>query len=562
MSSYVCVRGLYLPSECSLQLSIRVSLLSSNEPVPSTGNSRQGSSFDPSSLPNASSSGTTSHGPYKDLSALEIEDVASNLCKEQGDLRAQGENGFPMTINILPDDILLEIFDLCRQDAIFSWFSVWGHGLVHVCQRWRRLVFGSPRRLDLQLHCTRGSPVRKMLSCWPPFFITIFFREHNGFAPNDEDGLFAALGHPDRARQVDLSLTTPLLEKVFMVMQHQLSVLTHLTLAWDDDGSPPAIPSGFLGGSAPCLQHIRLDSIPFPALPTLLSTTYDLVHLYVHDITQEGYISLGAMITCLAALPKLEFLHIGFNWATSHPDRLCLTPLPRILLPALTFFEFHGVSTYLEELISRIDSPRLKKINIRYSHRPFDIQVTQLFQFIDRSEVPKLTLIRHAYVNISRHRVVLDLYSCSGSHPGRGLHGVSIVTHCRGFNEQNSYLALLLGQPSALFSRVVHLKLHRHRADEDRYNDEWLHVLRRFSAARTLHVLSGNFAGDVILTLEDLTGEMVAEVLPVLDLIYIGEQPTSCMEKFLAARQLSGRPVTMVKTKVEFSERVKSYVDE
>lgn len=47
-------------------------------------------SFDPSSLPNDSSSGTTSHGPYKDLLALKIEDVTSILCKEQGDLRAQG----------------------------------------------------------------------------------------------------------------------------------------------------------------------------------------------------------------------------------------------------------------------------------------------------------------------------------------------------------------------------------------------------------------------------------------------------------------------------------------
>jgi hypothetical protein len=26
--------------------------------------------------------------------------------------------------------------------------------LVHVCRRWRSIVFGSPRRLNLQLFCT------------------------------------------------------------------------------------------------------------------------------------------------------------------------------------------------------------------------------------------------------------------------------------------------------------------------------------------------------------------------------------------------------------------------
>jgi hypothetical protein len=76
-----------------------------------------------------------------------------HLCKEQGDLRAQsislstcvatitgtdlcheGENGFPMTIDMLPDDVLLEIFDPCRHKANFTWFSVWGqNGLVYVC---------------------------------------------------------------------------------------------------------------------------------------------------------------------------------------------------------------------------------------------------------------------------------------------------------------------------------------------------------------------------------------------------------------------------------------------
>ncbi|KAH9968522.1 hypothetical protein BGW80DRAFT_1337992, partial [Lactifluus volemus] len=33
------------------------------------------------------------------------------------------------------------------------------HRLVHVCRRWRHIIFDSPRSLDLQLFCTYGTPV-------------------------------------------------------------------------------------------------------------------------------------------------------------------------------------------------------------------------------------------------------------------------------------------------------------------------------------------------------------------------------------------------------------------
>ena len=59
------------------------------------------------------------------------------------------------TINVLPDVALLEIFAFVvdDNDSIDAW-----HPLVHVCQKWRNIVFGSPRRLNLQLHCTAGRP--------------------------------------------------------------------------------------------------------------------------------------------------------------------------------------------------------------------------------------------------------------------------------------------------------------------------------------------------------------------------------------------------------------------
>jgi len=55
---------------------------------------------------------------------------------------------------------------------------------------------------------------------------------------------------------------------------------------------------------------------------------------------------------------------------------------------------------------------------------------------------------------------------------------------------------------------------------------------------------------------------MVAEVLPSIDLIRLVGQPASSIEKFVAGRRLSGRPVTVIDSETEFYERLKFYVSE
>ncbi|KAI9445777.1 hypothetical protein F5148DRAFT_758450 [Russula earlei] len=54
-----------------------------------------------------------------------------------------------ITVNTLPDDVLVDIFYFYVNDWDIG-TSGW-HALVHVCQRWRHIVLGSPRRLNLRL---------------------------------------------------------------------------------------------------------------------------------------------------------------------------------------------------------------------------------------------------------------------------------------------------------------------------------------------------------------------------------------------------------------------------
>ncbi len=432
---------------------------------------------------------------------------------------------------------------------------------VRVCQRWRQIVFASPHRLNLRILCTSGTPVRKNLGIWPAFPIAIDYRHSyskDGITPNDEDNIVAALDleHLDRVLSVRLYVKGSQLGKIAAVMQGPFPVLTHLHID-SEDGNAPVLPAKFLGGSAPCLQKIILSGIPYPALPTLLLLTSDLVWLDLRNVPPTGYIPPEAMVVGLAALPRLETLIIGFQSATRRPDRIRPPPVTRTVIPGLTSFEFHGASEYLEDLVARIDSPQLDRIFIDYLNQLVDFQVPQLSTFIDRSVGP---VFRHAQVTFFDDWVSFDMYR-DEIHPTSDTRPARTDISCQGIEWQVSHVTQVLSQFSTTLSNVVHLKLGGFPGEdlrlEGRGNVEWLHLLHQFSTAQTLHVSLG-LAGHVALALEDITAEMVAAVLPSLDSIYLSGQAASSVEKFVAVRRLSGRPVTVIDTETEFNERLKS----
>ena len=108
-------------------------------------------------------------------------------------------------------------------------------------------------------------------------------------------------------------------------------------------------PDSFLGGSAPRLQTLSLDSIPFPGLPKLLLSATHLVRLSLRSVPDSGYISPEVLATCLSVLTRLEDLSIQFQYCS---DRISRRPPPqaRTLLPVLTELSISGVSEYLEDL--------------------------------------------------------------------------------------------------------------------------------------------------------------------------------------------------------------------
>ena len=393
----------------------------------------------------------------------------------------------------------------------------------------------------------------KYLGIWPALPIHVYYIQQLHpwqlrYRASYKDNIVPALELADRVCVVTLHANGTELEKISTVMRKPFPVLTSLQISSERHWITPALPTEFLGGSAPRLRSIFLFGIPFPALPTLLLTTSDLVNLDLRNIPRTGYISPEAMVVGLAALPRLHTFCLGFRSATPRPDRIHPPPATRTILPTLTHLYFKGASEYLEDLVARIDAPQLDKFIICYLNQLVDFQVARLSIFIVRSVGPKITPFRHALVTFGNHRVTFRTYLHANiTRSSRGPHYAETSVSCHGIEWQVSHIAQVVSHFSETLSNVVHLKLDVAYDTQLKVTDdvEWLHLFQQFTTVQTLHV-SRELAGHVALALEAIDWETVAEALSSLDLIFLGGRPTSSIEKFVAARQLSGRPVTVI----------------
>ena len=271
-----------------------------------------------------------------------------------------------VSFDILPDNVLLDIFDFCGIDYIhYPWMWV---SLVQVCRRWRQIIFASVRRLGLQFSCNPRMRVREALDFLPPAMpIAVFnyrsLQTHQGSIPNYEDvsQVITAVEQRDRVCSIHLQdIPSFLLEEIVKTMRETFPTLKNLRLLADDEIAP-VLPEEFLGGSAPGLETFWLRGISFPGVPELLLTMNGLVHLRLETIPDSGYVSPEAMVTALSTCVNLETLAIEFKSGDPHPDLTSqeITSISRVFLPALISFVFSGNGRYFDNFVPRIESPFL-----------------------------------------------------------------------------------------------------------------------------------------------------------------------------------------------------------
>ena len=468
---------------------------------------------------------------------------------------------------MLPDDVLLLIFlfdgledEDVRRKGCLPW-----QRLVHVCQRWRYLVFSSPKFLDLRLfgvpwtrRFARGKKFTSaMTAIWPPLPVII-----RGACYADGLGVYdfnAAIVDPTRVREIDLELTRSPLEELDWAMQKPFPTLTYLRLCLNrhmtrDLGPGPALSDEFLGGSALNLQYLELDGIVFPALPKFLLSATGLVRLTLSNILRDGYVSPEAMVTRLALMVKLKWLTIDFRPSIFFPDSRPPPPT-RTILPALTHFVFRGAKEYLEDFVSRIDAPLLHDTRISFYYQLiFDIpQLTQFMRRTTRFEAFNQVLVDFDYLDIHVGNFL----------PTRDIDDDEISTRfmisAESYTETDPWNLSLAQFFTSVFPFISMVKRIYIDGPEDSTsywranleNTEWLEIFYPFTALEDLY-LYNKFALHIAPALQKLVEGRVTEVLPTLQNIYLeGVRPSKSgpiqevVEKFVTARQLSGRPVTV-----------------
>lgn len=455
-----------------------------------------------------------------------------------------------VTIETLPDYVLLQTFSFCRRVTYSSapMWIMWWRPLTHVCRRWRQIVFSSPRGLHLVIFCDLSTPVRESLNIWPPFFISVHHHDHR-YGPDhgpDEgsENTVAALELHDRVSDISIDIDgmpvgVSALERLAAAMLEPFPELTYLYLGYGGDITP-VLPDAFLGGFAPSLQNLELFNIAFPALPVLLLSATRLTSLQLWNTPITGYILPEAMATCLAALPSLEILCIEFQ---SYPDHISSSSLTRAILPSLTSFHFDGIGEYAENLVARIDAPILRTLSIIF----FDVvfRIPQLYRFlscVEKFQPPNGVVVEFETWKIDFKFIPSD--------------NVSLTIGCDDLVEQVSSVAAICRDLSPLLSRVERLDLlGKHlplfpflQGDPVPTSLDWLELFYPFIAVKSLYV-SKKLGPIVAPALEELTKEGATAVLPKLRTLLMEElQPTGSVresiEAFLATRRLSDHPVT------------------
>ena len=474
-----------------------------------------------------------------------------------------GNTSRKATIEILPADVLIKIFDFYRLDPVirsplggrpWKWQK-----LAYVCKTWRSVLLATSHYLGLRLFFTDGMPVREILSSSPILPIVMRYIEAQGSSPptlGDQDNITALLELPTRLREVHLSVTTPLLEKVTALMQQPFSMLEYLRLSTLHGLVLPSI----IGGGMTCLRALRMVGFALPAFPQLLLSAHDLDSLQLEEIPSVGY-TLEALINCLPAMTQLKTLRIHFLSPASRPVLICTDrPLPSSsVLPVLNLIGFRGTSEYLESLLSGISAPRLEHLLVDFfDQRIFD--TPQLSRFIRRAEMQR------SHTRVTIHSSVSGI-SITLTQPGAP-HRLFLRILCRQLIRQIPSMAEICDRIFPTLADVEQLEISASGAsfrdgqgEMDLIHLGILEIFRPFRNVKRLCVTDGSLslvAGALRLVSEELA--MVA--LPELQEFQTKKNAEIALAQrslapFLAARRRSTHPVVVCSTpplRVRFDE--------
>jgi hypothetical protein len=397
----------------------------------------------------------------------------------------------------------------------------------------------------------------KTLDIWPQLPIAIHVDDKEDRSLPSVTDVISVLERNDRVCKIFIDGVPNSLLEAVVATSEPFPELIELELA-SFRKDTPILPDSFLGGSAPRLRSLLLWGIPFPGIWKLLSSTRDLVVLTLGFIPNSGYISPEAMAATLSALTRLQSLHLSFEtpqfWTqgpSRHPS--AASALTRVIIPALTTFDFAGNSVYLGDIVSRIDAP-LDYIAVTVTfydqdRRVFDCPL--LRDFICRTKILKAP--HRGEISFSNFYSRISLFQRK---EGGDFKVLNLAIPWYTTDSQLSGLAQACSSLLVPHPNLEHLSIYKSKYEisplrwqNEVENSQWMELLRPFITVKDL-VLDESIVLSVASALQELVGEQITEILPALQNIFLDRFPSSSpvpegIGKFIAERELHGRPVAV-----------------
>src|ERR1700730_2300015 len=229
------------------------------------------------------------------------------------------------------------------------------------------------------------------------------------------------------------------------------------------------------------------------------------------------------MVSCLSILTRLQILRLEFRFLRSRADRSNrLVPrLMRVVLPALTPFDFKGDGEYLEDIVAQIDTPLLARFEITFFNQLI-LDTPLLGHFISRTTTFKGP--HRAEVTFWTSQVKVGLYQRNGNRVHEVL---SLTISCRPSDWQLSSVAQVCHSVLSPLPILERLEIFIYRSWKDGVESaQWVELLHPFTSIKDL-LLRDESIQHVAPALEQLARERVAEALPALQNLFLyGPQPS------------------------------------
>ncbi len=360
-----------------------------------------------------------------------------------------------------------------------------------------------------------------MLAHSPPLSLIIDYNdEHDALTAEDEKAIALALGHRDRVRRIRLAIPFSNLQQLIVAMDEEYPVLEYLVAgALKQDSTALTFPETL---QAPHLRHLTLLGFALPIESRLFTTALGLVTLNLIITHPPAYLQPNTLLQWISSMPQLEVFAIFFIFPV--PDRDV----------------FQGTNAYLEALVCRIPTLRLKLLEINLFKR-VTFSVPNLQHFVNMTENFSFSSAKFQFFD---DNIDVKLYPQVGA----TMYAFSMVIYCRYLNRQVCSVAQIFNSSSQVFSTVEHLTLENRSFAEHNEVDgtEWRKFLGSFSHVKTLNVDDG-LVKEVSRSLQLDDGELPLDLLPELqELTYPGSSDTTdIFTSFIDARRNIGRPVTL-----------------